>query len=173
MHDRARLDAPEHAAIRLAELAATLDSRLIAAFAAHAAALVRRAGPELDAAADRFEALQAWLLAAEASTAAAVSHQAAGLARRASASTARAQHFTALCGEVRTPGLASGPEAEQLTRREREVAGLAASGESNKEIAARLFLSARTVENHLQRIYAKLGVSGRDQLAEALSGRQD
>ena len=106
VHDRARLDAPEHAAIRLAELAATLDSRLIAAFAAHAAALVRRAGPELDAAADRFEALQAWLLAAEASTAAAVSHQAAGLARRASASTARAQHFTALCGEVRTPGLA-------------------------------------------------------------------
>ena len=172
VHDRARLGAPEHAAIRLAELAATLDSRLIAAFAAHAAALVRRAGPELDAAADRFEGLQAWLLAAEASTAAAVSHQAAGLARRASASTARAQHFTALCGEVRTPGLASGPEAEQLTRREREVAGLAASGESNKEIAARLFLSARTVENHLQRIYAKLGVSGRDQLTEALSGRQ-
>ena len=41
-----------------------------------------------------------------------------------------------------------------MTRREREVAGLAASGESNKEIAARLFLSARTVENHLQRIYA-------------------
>ncbi len=44
VHDRARLGAPEHAAIRLAELAATLDSRLIAAFAAHAAALVRRAG---------------------------------------------------------------------------------------------------------------------------------
>jgi DNA-binding NarL/FixJ family response regulator len=73
-----------------------------------------------------------------------------------------------MCGEVRTPGLASGPEAEHLTRREREVAGLAASGVSNKEIAARLYLSARTVENHLQRIYAKLGVTSRNQLAEAL-----
>ena len=168
LHDVARLGTPEPAAIRLAELAATLDSSLIAAFAAHAAALVRRSAPELDAAADRFEALGAWLLAAEASTAAAVHHQAAGLARRASTSTARAQRLTEMCGEVRTPGLASGPEAEQLTRREREVAGLAASGVSNKEIAARLYLSARTVENHLQRIYAKLGVTSRGQLAEAL-----
>lgn len=168
LHDSARLGAPEPAAIRLAELAATLDSKLIAAFAAHAAALVRRSAPELDSAADRFEALGAWLLAAEASTAAAVHHQAAGLARRASTSTMRAQRFTEMCGEVRTPGLASGPEAEHLTRREREVAGLAASGVSNKEIAARLYLSARTVENHLQRIYAKLGVTSRNQLAEAL-----
>ena len=70
-----------------------------------------------------------------------------------------------MCGEVRTPGLAGGPEAERLTRREREVAGLAAAGASNKEIAAKLHLSARTVENHLQSSYAKLGVTGRDQLA--------
>jgi DNA-binding NarL/FixJ family response regulator len=115
-----------------------------------------------------FEALGAWLLAAEASTAAAGLHRAAGLTRRASALTRKAEEFTAMCGEVRTPGLSGGPEAERLTRRELEVAGLAASGASNKEIAARLYLSARTVENHLQSIYAKLGVTSRDKLAETL-----
>jgi DNA-binding CsgD family transcriptional regulator len=165
LHDCARLGAPESAAIRLAELAATLDSQLIDAFAGHAAALVRRSAADLESAAEGFQALGAWLLAAEASTAAAVSYRAEGQARRASASTRMAAEFTAKCGEVRTPGLSGGPEAERLTRREREIAGLAAAGASNKEIAAKLYLSARTVENHLQSIYAKLGVTGRDQLA--------
>ena len=164
LHDCARLGAPESAAIRLAELAATVDSRLIDAFAGHAAALVRRSAADLDAAAQGFQVLGAWLLAAEASTAAAVIYRAEGQARRASASTRMAAEFTAMCGEVRTPGLAGGPEAERLTRREREVAGLAAAGASNKEIAAKLHLSARTVANHLQSSYAKLGVTGRDQL---------
>ena len=141
-----------------------MDSKLIDAFAAHAAALVRRSAAGLDSAAEDFQVLGAWLLAAEASTAAAVIYRAEGQARRASAATRRAAEFTAKCGEVRTPSLAGGPEAERLTRREREVAGLAAAGASNKEIAARLHLSARTVENHLQSIYAKLGVTGRDQL---------
>ena len=165
LHDCARLGAPESAAIRLAELAAILDSKLVDAFAGHAAALVRRSAADLESAADGFQALGAWLLAAEASTAAAVSYRAEGQARRASASTRMAAEFSAMCGEVSTPGLSGGPEAERLTRREREVAGLAGAGASNKEIAAKLSLSARTVENHLQSIYAKLGVTGRDQLA--------
>jgi DNA-binding CsgD family transcriptional regulator len=55
-----------------------------------------------------------------------------------------------------------------LTARERDVVTLAAQGLSSKAIAERLFLSARTVDNHLQRAYAKLGVSGRDDLASAL-----
>ena len=53
-----------------------------------------------------------------------------------------------------------------LTPRERDIATLAAQGESSQEIADRLFLSVRTVNNHLQNVYAKLGVSGRRQLAE-------
>ena len=55
-----------------------------------------------------------------------------------------------------------------LTARERDIATLAAQGESSKVIAARVFLSVRTVTNHLQSVYSKLGVTGRRQLADAL-----
>jgi DNA-binding NarL/FixJ family response regulator len=53
-----------------------------------------------------------------------------------------------------------------LTRREHEVAALAAGGLSNRAIADRLSLSVRTVEHHLQHTYDKLGVSDRGQLED-------
>ena len=56
-----------------------------------------------------------------------------------------------------------------LTRREREVATLASHGLASREIAEALVVSARTVENHLQRAYEKLGVTGRTELADALA----
>jgi DNA-binding CsgD family transcriptional regulator len=55
-----------------------------------------------------------------------------------------------------------------LTTREREVAGLAARGLSDRDIATRLQVSLRTVHSHLHRAYRKLGVDGRDQLAAIL-----
>ena len=55
-----------------------------------------------------------------------------------------------------------------LTEREREIALLASTGLKCKAIAERLYLSVRTVDNHLQRAYTKLGVGGRDDLAAAL-----
>jgi DNA-binding CsgD family transcriptional regulator len=58
-----------------------------------------------------------------------------------------------------------------LTRREREIALLAAEGASSKDIADRLFLSVRTVDNHLQNVYSKLGITNRAALREAL-GRE-
>lgn len=61
-------------------------------------------------------------------------------------------------------------EAGKLTPSEDRVADLAAFGHSNKEIAARLFVSVHTVEAHLSRAYAKLGVRSRAQLARALAG---
>ena len=55
-----------------------------------------------------------------------------------------------------------------LTSREREIATLAGGGLSNKAIASRLVLSPRTVENHLQQAYRKLGVTRRSELASLL-----
>ncbi|GIJ24419.1 helix-turn-helix transcriptional regulator [Micromonospora lutea] len=56
-----------------------------------------------------------------------------------------------------------------LTAREREIAGLATTGLSNKEIAARLYLSPRTVESHLNRVFAKLQVHSRTAMARRLT----
>ena len=82
----------------------------------------------------------------------------------------RASELAARCGDVRTPGLLLSTGTEPLTRREREVAALAAAGASSREIAARLVLSVRTVDNHLQNVYGKLGVTSRDELARVLRG---
>src|SRR4029079_7658654 len=56
----------------------------------------------------------------------------------------------------------TGPDA--LTKREREVAKLAAQGRSAREIAQELFIGERTVETHLANAYAKLGVSSKMEL---------
>jgi DNA-binding CsgD family transcriptional regulator len=57
----------------------------------------------------------------------------------------------------------------RLTPQQRAVAGLAAKGHSNQQIADQLFLSVRTVTTHLSRVFAQLGVTRRGQLAQALN----
>jgi DNA-binding CsgD family transcriptional regulator len=57
---------------------------------------------------------------------------------------------------------------DQLTPHERQIAGLARDGLSNAEIGARLFLSPRTIEWHLKKVFAKLGISSRLDLHDAL-----
>ena len=52
----------------------------------------------------------------------------------------------------------------QLTPREEEVASLVARGYANKDVAAELFLTPKTVEYHLRKIYAKLGIRTRAEL---------
>ena len=132
--------------------------------------MVRGRGHDLEAAAHALEALGADLLAAEAYLAAAASYRSKGLARQATNAVRRAGELAAPLGDVRTPGLSLGGSTgrEPLTRREREIAAMAAAGASSREIAARLVLSVRTVDNHLQNVYSKLGVTSRDELARVL-----
>jgi DNA-binding CsgD family transcriptional regulator len=61
----------------------------------------------------------------------------------------------------------------QLSPRERRVAGLAARGLTNAEIAAALIISIRTVEHHLQAVYTKLGVHSRQELRQDATGSED
>ncbi|MFN2279539.1 MAG: response regulator transcription factor [Candidatus Promineifilaceae bacterium] len=57
---------------------------------------------------------------------------------------------------------------DDLTVREREVAGLVAQGKSNREIAAELVLSKRTVEKHIANILSKLGLTNRSQIVRLI-----
>jgi DNA-binding CsgD family transcriptional regulator len=79
--------------------------------------------------------------------------------------------------ELRATGERIGPRTpdarDRLTAQELQIAQLAAEGLSNRGIGERLFLSHRTIESHLYRIFPKLGVSARAQLRGALEPRRD
>lgn len=81
---------------------------------------------------------------------------------QAAAWRSRAVVLAADRGALRWPMV---EDVQALTARELDVARMAAARSRSREIAERLGLSVRTVDNHLARIYRKLGVSGRDELA--------
>jgi DNA-binding CsgD family transcriptional regulator len=58
---------------------------------------------------------------------------------------------------------------DRLTPTERRIAELAGAGQRNQEIAARLFVSPKTVEANLSRVYSKLGIRSRAELAHHLA----
>jgi DNA-binding CsgD family transcriptional regulator len=142
-----------------------IDGAFAAALARHARAT---RGDELDQASLCFESLGALLLAAETAAAAVPVYRADGLARAATAAARRSERLLAECGDVQPPGLHRASTSVTLTAREAEIAGLAARGATSRQIADRLVVSVRTVDNHLQSSYTKLGVTNRDELAKAL-----
>jgi DNA-binding CsgD family transcriptional regulator len=88
--------------------------------------------------------------------------------------------MTAFAGRARTELRATGERArprslgtpEVLTAQEAQIARLAAERLSNREIASQLFISARTVEYHLHKVFHKLGVTSRVQLARTFPGHK-
>jgi DNA-binding CsgD family transcriptional regulator len=80
---------------------------------------------------------------------------------RASGSPISATSVATTSGATDPPG--------RLTAQELQVARLAAAGLRNREIAEKLFLSPRTVTTHLTRIFPKLGITSRRELAEAIA----
>jgi DNA-binding CsgD family transcriptional regulator len=168
LHDVARLGDSASVRDRLGVLAALIDGDMAPAWASHAAELSRRDAAGLESVSTTFAELGALLLAAEAVSDAAAAYADDGRSRQASACLRKAAEYAAASGS-QLPERAASSELDQLTRREREIAALAAAGTSSKDIAAKLFISLRTVDNHLQRIYSKFGVNGRDQLRAMLS----
>ncbi|HEX2178768.1 MAG TPA: LuxR C-terminal-related transcriptional regulator [Actinomycetota bacterium] len=171
LHDLARLGRASEVAPRLEGLCAEVEGPLAPARARHAAALAARDPGGLEQASQTFEGIGAMLLAAESSADAATVWHQRGDRRKATAAERRSAALAGLCQGARTPALsAAAPVRAALTARELEIAGLAAAGLSDKQIAQRLFLSHRTVENQLHHVYEKLGVTSRNQLAEVLRG---
>lgn len=167
--DVARLGGAHEVAARLAELANLSDGSLAPARAQFAAALVADDPEMLEAVAIELQRIGADLLAAEAAAAGAAAWRRSGKPRRATALTLQVQSAMDNCAGAKTPLLTGAEAAAVLTRREKEIAILAATGVTSKEIAGTLRLSVRTVDNHLQRAYNKLGVNTRRELANALS----
>jgi DNA-binding CsgD family transcriptional regulator len=162
-HDVIRLGGNGEAFARLTALEGKVDGELMRARAAHAGAVADNDGNRVVEAAQLYEQLGASLFAAEAAAQAitlAVHRRERAVARHA---TALLRDVRPRCRGARTPLLLDVPMAE-LSPRERDVARLAATGLTSRQIADRLHLSIRTVDNLLQRCYVKLGVSGRHEL---------
>ncbi|MEJ3749250.1 LuxR C-terminal-related transcriptional regulator [Actinomycetes bacterium KLBMP 9797] len=153
---------------RLGELAGVVDGPLVELMALHA----RHAadGDGLLAVADAF-ARRGLLLLAVDTAAMAVYRLRAARSPHAAAAGARLGDLLAGCETLDTPSLRTA--RPRLTGREHEIARLAATGLPSRQIAERLYLSVRTVENHLQRIYRKLGVTNRSELAHALQAHPE
>ena len=171
LHAAVRLGRAGDAVEPLERLRSRVDGPFAGLAARHADALARSDADLLAAVARGFEEQGADLVAAEVHRAAANAYRRDGRGASASTEARRVDDLLRRCGEPRSPGLEPPVRVgEELTWREREVASLAARGRTSPEIAEALFLSVRTVDTHLHRVYRKLMIEGRHQLAEALRG---
>ncbi|WBQ03615.1 LuxR C-terminal-related transcriptional regulator [Kribbella sp. CA-293567] len=165
----ARILPDRAAAVRVRELAVRCDSDLFRIYAAHAAALAGQDPNQLLEVATTLESLGYHGLALEAAAAGHELAAAADQRRLATELAHRAARLAERCRGSSTPWLRPFAQPGRLSARELEICRHAAAGLDNGAIAAALGLSTRTVSNHLQRSYDKLGVQGRRDLAAALS----
>jgi DNA-binding CsgD family transcriptional regulator len=174
LFDAVRFGEAGRAHARLTTLAGQLRLPAISALAQAAAALRTSDSPvALDESARTLAGHGYLLYAAEVATAAHARHAAARRRTLAHRSLVRATTLARHCGGARTPLLRANRLHLVLTSRELQVASLAAAGHSGGKIAAQLGLSPRTVNNYLGRVYQKLGITGRSELAGLLSPVED
>ncbi len=149
----------------LERLAGRCDARLVAAYAAHARALATRDGAGLLAAAEEMAAIGADAYAMEAAVSAARQFVSEGRHDSARRAATRARELY-VAGQGAEFPIVDGLDAvaTELTRREAQIAALAARGLSNHEISEQLVLSVRTVETYVYRAMQKRGVSHRGEL---------
>jgi DNA-binding NarL/FixJ family response regulator len=167
-HDLVRVGRPQagrEVLGRLAPGSATTQARR-----AFAAAADDRDPAALLAAASAFDQLGATGWSAEATAMAATLDRTRARALRTSVLDVveRTGLVTPPLAALAAEPVASDRPASALTAREAEVARLAAEGLTNREIAERLVVSLRTVENHLHRAFAKLGATSRAELTDLL-----
>lgn len=99
-----------------------------------------------------------------------VADRAHASSRRSAAAAGAAAVLAVDCEPIHTPAMQH--LSIRLTAREMQIARLAAAGHTSPQIAERLYISVRTVDNHLAAVYTKLGIHSRQELADLLAGTQ-
>jgi DNA-binding CsgD family transcriptional regulator len=158
-------------ASRLGELAAIVEGPRAGAAARFGAALAAGDGTALAAVSEDFERMGDLVAAVDAAAHAATAYRGQGLRGLGFGFSARAEALAERCG-ARTPALSQASERLPLTDREREIVMLIGAGLSNRDVAARLTISLRTVESHIYNAMAKTGTGGRKDLAALLPRRR-
>ncbi len=157
------------AAVRARDVSSAVDGPIGKAVGLHAQAVISGRGIEFELAASSFAQMNFFLIASELWAAASAAYRREALGAR-STKAAKKSHETAnLCEGAKVRPVSWPDQVEPLSRRQREVALLAAQGATNIEIADALSLSVRTVESHLYATFAKLGVTARDELTSVLT----
>lgn len=168
MYDTVLFGQPPHSAVEhLEQIAAGTSAVTINAYAEHAAALIAGDPQAVENAAAGFQNRSELLYAVTAYLQAARLYRDQNKNHAAARAVAKARRLdTQLPPEifVDTP--------PSLTQRETEIAILAAQGLTSRQIAKKLYLSIRTVNNHLTTAYTKLGIHNRDELAAILGGTE-
>jgi DNA-binding CsgD family transcriptional regulator len=158
-------------ASRLGELAAIVEGPRAGAAARFGAALAAGDGAALAAVSEDFERMGDLVAAVDAAAHAAMAYRGRGLRGSGFGCSARAEALAERCG-ARTPALGQASGRLPLTDREREIVMLIGAGLSNRDVAARLTISVRTVERHIYNAMAKTGTGGREDLAALLPRRR-
>ncbi|WP_449372170.1 helix-turn-helix transcriptional regulator [Arthrobacter psychrolactophilus] len=156
----------ESVASRVADVAAGVEGPWAHGIQSYATALNSGDGDALKESGDYLSQLGMLGFAKQALTKSAALLSGSGLTEHAHTVRQELRKLSALAGARMAP--AKSLEGGSLTKRERQIAALAAQGLTDREIAEELTLSLRTVEGHLYRTYAKLGISTREELSQAL-----